>query len=140
MSFIRRELQLPAKARGMHLITSDITQALPEMSGIQVGLLHLFLRHTSAALAINENADPGVRRDLAMSLDHIVPESLPYRHTEEGPDDMPAHVKSALLGVELTVPVEKGAMALGTWQGLYLCEFRARGGRRTIVMTLLGNS
>jgi secondary thiamine-phosphate synthase enzyme len=136
MEVVRTKITLPVKSRGMHLVTGEIVKALPELAAAKIGLLHLFLQHTSAALAVNENADPDVRRDLAMALDHIVPESLPYRHADEGPDDMPAHVKSALLGVDLTLPVDGGKLALGTWQGIYLCEFRDRAAARTLIATL----
>ena len=105
-----------------------------------MGLLHLFLQHTSAALSINENASPDVRADLGMALDRIVPEDLPYRHVDEGADDMPAHVKCALVGCELTIPVAAGRLALGTWQGIYLCEFRDQATPRTVVATLQGRS
>ena len=110
---------------------------MPELSGVDVGILHLFLQHTSAALTINENADPDVRHDLAMALDRLVPESWPYSHTAEGADDMPAHVKAALVGHSLTIPITNGKLALGTWQGIYLCEFRDSGGPRKILATVL---
>ncbi len=116
-----------------------MTAALAGLGGIRVGLLHLFIQHTSAALSINENADPTVRQDFAMAFDRLVPESWPYRHTAEGPDDMPAHVKAALLGSSVTVPITGGQLALGTWQGIYLCEHRESGGHRTIVATAFGD-
>jgi secondary thiamine-phosphate synthase enzyme len=120
------------------LVTRDIVDALPELAGVEVGLLHLFLQHTSAALTINENADPDVRQDLEMALDRLAPEDLPYKHTDEGPDDMPAHVKTALVGFSLTIPVTAGKLALGTWQGLCLWEHRDHASARTVVATLMG--
>ncbi|RMG37895.1 MAG: YjbQ family protein [Planctomycetota bacterium] len=138
MLWIQRTIELPAVARGCHLITSDVVRAIPELDSVHIGLLHLFLMHTSASLSINENADPDVRRDLATALDHIAPEDLPYTHTLEGPDDMPAHVKTSLMGVSLTIPVRAGRLALGTWQGIYLCEHRNHAMRRRILATLFG--
>jgi secondary thiamine-phosphate synthase enzyme len=120
------------------LVTPAIVEALPELGGLKVGTLQLFIQHTSASLAINENADPDVRRDFEMAMNELVPESWPYRHTEEGPDDMPAHVKAALLGGSLTIPVTDGELALGTWQGIYLCEHRNHATPRTVVATLMG--
>lgn len=130
------EFSLKAKPRGCHIVTSEIIQhilpLLPES-----GLLHLFVKHTSCALSINENADPDVRTDMAKILDHMVKEGEPYYdHTLEGLDDMPAHAKSSLFGVELTIPITNGKMNLGTWQGIYLCEFRDYGGQRKIVATI----
>ena len=138
MQFHQRILELPAKKRGFHLITANILDKLPEIEQIKSGMLHLFLQHTSASLTINENADPSVRQDLEMAANHIVPEGLPYVHTAEGSDDMPAHVKSSLIGASLTIPVTGGQLALGTWQGLYLCEHRDHGSPRRIVMSLTG--
>ncbi|MEY4565505.1 MAG: hypothetical protein RLY14_475 [Planctomycetota bacterium] len=138
MMWIQKVIELPSLNRGCHLVTQSIEKQLPELRQVQVGLLHLFLQHTSASLAINENADPDVRTDLETGLNRIVPESQPFVHTIEGPDDMPAHIKSALLGVSLTVPVASGKIAFGTWQGVYLCEHREHGGRRKIVATLQG--
>ncbi len=140
MPWIQRTIQLPEKRRGFHLITSTVLEALPELGSIQVGVLHVFIKHTSASLTINENADPDVPADLESSLNSISPEDFPYRHTVEGPDDMPAHVKAALLGSSVSVPVHNGKLALGTWQGIYLCEHRNRGGRRQIVLTVHGES
>ena len=140
MQWIQRLLQLPPYRRGFHLITSEIQDALPELSQIQVGLLHVFIQHTSASLSINENADPDVPADLERSLSAIAPEDFPYEHRAEGPDDMPAHVKASLLGASLTVPVRAGRLWLGTWQGIYLCEHRNRGGGRRLVLTLQGTS
>ena len=140
MQWIQRLLQLPPYRRGFHLITSEIQDALPELSQIQVGLLHVFIQHTSASLSINENADPDVPADLERSLSAIAPEDFPYEHRAEGPDDMPAHVKASLLGASITVPVRAGRLWLGTWQGIYLCEHRNRGGGRRLVLTLQGTS
>ena len=136
--WLQREIELPALGRGFHLITTHIRQALPELKRVQVGLLHVFLRHTSASLSINENADPDVPRDLERTLNALVPEEFPYHHTVEGPDDMPAHVKCSLMGCELTVPVRQGELCLGTWQGIYLCEHRNRATPRRLVLTLQG--
>jgi secondary thiamine-phosphate synthase enzyme len=121
-------------------VTREILEELPELSAIRVGLLHVFIQHTSASLTINENADPSVRLDLETSLSAIAPEDFPYVHACEGPDDMPAHVKSSLMGNSLTIPVTDGKPALGTWQGIYLCEHRDRGGSRRLVLTLWGQS
>ncbi|NLT05785.1 MAG: YjbQ family protein [Solirubrobacterales bacterium] len=137
--WIGREITLDPRPRGFHLITAEIVDALPELAGLAVGLAHVHVRHTSAALTLNENASPDVRADFASWFDRAVPEDAPYwRHTLEGPDDMPAHVKSSLLGPSLTLPVRDGALALGTWQGIYLCEHRDRGGPRTLTLTLHG--
>ena len=138
MPWIQRSIELAAKPRGFHLVTSDILARLPEIGGVRIGLLHLFLQHTSASLTINENADADVPRDLETSLSAIAPEDFPYRHTCEGPDDMPAHVKASLLGASLTIPIRDGELALGTWQGIYLCEHRNHGGRRRLVATIWG--
>ena len=140
MSWIQHTLQLPAFSRGFHLITREVTAALPELGQFQTGLLHVFIQHTSASVSINENADPDVPADLESALSAIAPESFPYRHTCEGPDDMPAHVKTSLLGSSLLIPVAGGALCLGTWQGIYLCEHRRRGGRRRLVLTLSGEA
>ena len=131
------EFRLKPQPRGCHLITHEILGHLPALP--QVGLLNLFIKHTSAGLCINENADPDVQIDLAHILDHIVPERQPYfQHTFEGDDDMPAHAKSALTGNSLTIPISRGKLNLGTWQGVYLCEFRNHGGARHIVATIMG--
>jgi secondary thiamine-phosphate synthase enzyme len=137
-TWTQRTLHLPAHPRGFHLITREVVAAVPELSTIEVGLLHVFVLHTSASLTINENADPDVPVDLESALSAIAPEDFPYRHTAEGPDDMPAHVKNSLLGAGLTIPVAKGELCLGTWQGIYLCEHRRQGGRRKLVLTLWG--
>ena len=140
MISLQRQITLSAFPRGFHSIDDQVLDGVPEISQCDIGLLHVFLMHTSAALTINENADPDVPPDLADSLDAIAPESFPYRHTCEGPDDMPAHVKSSLLGASLSIPVNNGRLVLGTWQGIYLCEFRNRGGARRITVTLQGQS
>ena len=132
-------IQLQEYPRGVHLITNEVLSNGPELRNCQVGLLHLFIQHTSASLAINENADPDVRGDVERHLNVMVPENAPhYEHTLEGSDDMPAHIKSILVGPSLTIPVSDGHLALGTWQGIYLCEHRNRGGGRRIVATLQG--
>ncbi len=138
MTWIQKQIALPSHARGFHLVTQEICEALPEMSRISIGLLHVFIQHTSASLTINENADPDVQTDLESSMNAIAPENFPYIHTCEGSDDMPAHVKASLIGNSLTIPVCQGRLALGTWQGIYLCEHRNRGGTRRLVLTLQG--
>lgn len=131
------EIRLAARRRGCHLVTDEILSSLRGMLPAS-GLLHIFVKHTSCGLTINENADSDVRTDLSRILDEIVPENAPfYRHTLEGPDDMPAHAKSTLAGVSLTIPITDGRLNLGRWQGIYLCEFRDFGGARTIVATIL---
>lgn len=137
----QKTLQLDAKSRGFHLITRDVLQAIPELKQCKVGLLHLFIQHTSASLTINENADPDVRGDFERFFNHAVPENAPYYvHLDEGSDDMPAHLKSSLLGCSLSLPVSNGRLNLGTWQGIYLCEHRNHGGSRRLVLTLQGES
>jgi secondary thiamine-phosphate synthase enzyme len=137
--WLQRELRLDPRPRGFHLITREVVAALPELRTLRVGLLHLFIRHTSASLTLNENASPDVRRDFASWFDEAVPEDAPYwTHTLEGPDDMPAHVKASLLGPSLSLPVGGGRLALGTWQGVYLCEHRDAGGARSLLATLWG--
>jgi secondary thiamine-phosphate synthase enzyme len=136
--WIQRQLQLAPRPRGFHLVTAEVLEAVPELTLLAVGLLHLLLRHTSASLTLNENASPDVRRDLERWFDDAAPEGRAWTHTLEGPDDMPAHVKSVLLGPEITLPVRGGELALGTWQGIYLCEHRDRGGPRSLVATLWG--
>lgn len=138
MSWHQHQLTLPAVRRGCHLVTSQVLAGLPELASIRIGLLHVFILHTSASLTINENADPDVRVDLETALNHLAPEDLPYVHTLEGPDDMPAHVKSSLMGASVTIPVRDGRLVLGTWQGIYLCEHRDHGGPRRLVLTLQG--
>jgi secondary thiamine-phosphate synthase enzyme len=137
--WLQREVTLEPRPRGFHLITREVLVALPELHEIAVGLMHLLLRHTSASLTLNENASPEVRRDLDAWFDRAVPErSDLWTHTLEGPDDMPAHVKASLLGATLTLPIAGGRLSLGTWQGLYLCEHRDRGGPRSLIATLWG--
>lgn len=138
MTWWQTQLTLRPRARGLHLITHDVLSALPQLVQCRVGLLHVFIQHTSASLTINENADPDVPLDLNRSLDAIAPEDFPYRHTVEGPDDMPAHVKASLMGSSVTVPISNGRPCLGTWQGIYLCEHRNQGGSRRLVLTLQG--
>ena len=138
MAWFQEAFELPAKRRGFHLVTADILAKLPQLEGVRVGLLHLFLQHTSASLSINENADSDVPLDLETSFSTLAPEDFPYRHTCEGPDDMPAHVKASLLGASLSIPIREGRLALGTWQGIYLCEHRNHGGRRRLVATIWG--
>jgi secondary thiamine-phosphate synthase enzyme len=136
--WLQREISLRARPRGFHLVTDEVLGALPELRDVDVGLCHLFIRHTSAALTLNENASPDVRRDFATWFDAAVPEEFAWTHTLEGPDDMPAHVKAALLGPALSLPVSGGRLALGTWQGVYLCEHRDDGGSRSVLATLHG--
>jgi secondary thiamine-phosphate synthase enzyme len=138
MPWIQRKIELKERPRGCHIVTREILQALPEIREIRVGLLHLFLQHTSASLTINENADSDVPLDMESSFNAIAPEDFPYRHTCEGPDDMPAHVKSSMIGCELTIPITNGQPQLGTWQGIYLCEHRNHIGRRKVIATLWG--
>ena len=136
--WLQREIQLPPYPRGFHIVTRHVMSELPELRELSVGLLHVFIMHTSASLTMNENADPDVPVDLESAFCAIAPEDFPYRHTCEGPDDMPAHVKSSLLGASLSVPVARGQLVLGTWQGIYLCEHRNRGGSRRLTVTLQG--
>ena len=138
MSWLQREITLAPRRRGFHLITREIEAALRELPPLEVGLLHVFIRHTSASLSINENADPDVPRDLELALNEIAREDFAYAHTLEGPDDMPAHVKASLLGSSVTVPIRGGRLALGTWQGIYLCEHRDRAGPRHLILTAHG--
>lgn len=141
MSWLQKTLILAARPRGFHLVTREILDQLPELEQYTRGTAHFFLKHTSASLSINENADASVRQDLEKHMEVMVPENAPYYvHTYEGPDDMPAHIKSALLGCEVTIPVSEGQLALGTWQGLYLGEHRDHGGPRAIVITLSGET
>jgi secondary thiamine-phosphate synthase enzyme len=138
--WVQRRITLAPHPRGFHLITRELVEALPELDGFEVGLLHLLIQHTSASLALNENASPDVRHDFETWFNQAVPERAPYwTHTLEGDEDMPAHVKAALLGPSLTLPVSRGRLALGTWQGVYLCEHRNRGGARHVVATAWGD-
>jgi secondary thiamine-phosphate synthase enzyme len=137
--WVQRDIRLDPRPRGFHLVTREVLAALPELEDVGIGLLHLWIRHTSASLTVNENASPDVRRDFGSWFDDAVPEDAPYwTHTDEGPDDMPAHIKASLLGPSLSLPVARGRLALGTWQGIYLCEHRDRGGSRSLVATLNG--
>ncbi len=135
----QKEFQLTAKYRGFHLITDEVTRALPQLAQIDIGLLHLFIKHTSASLTINENADPTVRSDLEAHFNQFIPENARYyQHTYEGADDMPAHIKASTLGSSITIPIKNGKLKLGTWQGIYLGEHRNHGGQRTIIATIQG--
>jgi secondary thiamine-phosphate synthase enzyme len=137
--WIQRTIRFSARSRGFHLVTGEVVDALPELRQLSVGLVHLLIQHTSASLALNEDASPDVRHDFETWFDRAVPEGAPYwTHTLEGEDDMPAHVKAALLGPSLTLPVSDGSLALGTWQGIYLCEHRDRGEPRSVVATVWG--
>jgi secondary thiamine-phosphate synthase enzyme len=139
MSYFQKELSLKEKPRGFHLITSEIISAVPELKKIKAGILHIFIRHTSASLTINENYDPDVRKDFESHFNELVKENEPYYvHTIEGPDDMPAHLKASIIGNSLSIPITNGALNLGTWQGIYLCEHRNHGGSRKLVLTISG--
>ena len=137
--WLQREIDLRPRERGFHLVTREVLEALPELGELSAGLLHLFIRHTSASLTLNENASPDVRRDFESYFNEAVREDARYwTHTMEGPDDMPAHIKASLLGASLSLPVSDGSLALGTWQGVYLGEHRDRGGSRSVLATLQG--
>ncbi len=137
--WLQREITLAARPRGFHIVTRNVLDELPELRDLRVGLLHLFIQHTSASLALNENASPDVRRDFESWFNRAVPEQAPFwTHTLEGPDDMPAHIKASLLGPTLSLPVSGGRLALGTWQGIYLCEHRDHGGNRRLLATVTG--
>lgn len=139
MKVVQKRLRLPAVAEGFHLVTDLLVAELPELETMRTGTAHFFVQHTSASLFITENADPTVRQDFQQFFRRLVPENAPYfQHTDEGPDDMPAHLKAALLGTSVTVPVADGRLLLGTWQGICLGEHRRHGGRRWVVATLLG--
>ena len=139
MQFFQKEITLPAYTRGFHLITDEILGKVNELSSIKTGMLHLFIKHTSASLTINENADPTVRIDFESHFNKMVPENTAYyKHTYEGSDDMPAHIKSSLLDSQLNVPISNGTLNLGTWQGIYLCEHRNSGGKRSLIATFYG--
>lgn len=140
MLFYQREITLPQRRRGFHLITHLVTDAMPEVNNIDTGMLQVFIKHTSAALTINENADPTVRLDFESHFNQMVPENASYyEHNSEGSDDMPAHLKASLLGSSVLIPVTRGRLNLGIWQGIYLCEHRDAGGSRELVITLWGN-
>jgi secondary thiamine-phosphate synthase enzyme len=137
--WIQRSIELRPRPRGFHLVTSEILDEVPELESISTGIAVAFMKHTSASLTLNENASPDVRRDFAEWFDRAVPDGADYfAHTLEGPDDMPAHIKASVLGASLTIPISKGSLALGTWQGIYLCEFRDNGGSRRVVFTAFG--
>jgi len=137
--WIQKEIRLPAKTRGFHLVTNEILRQLPELQNFNVGLLNVFIKHTSASLTINENADPSVRQDFESFFNQAVPEDEPYyKHMDEGSDDLPAHLKASILGSSVTLPVSAGKLNVGIWQGIYLCEHRNRGGSRSLVITLQG--
>jgi len=137
--WLQKQILLKPRTRGFHLISSEILRELPELKNISTGLMHIFIQHTSASLTINENADPTVREDFENHFNRAVPENHPsYRHRDEGPDDLPAHIKTSLLGNSLNIPVTSGRLNLGTWQGVYLCEHRNHGGSRRIVVTIQG--
>lgn len=141
VEWLQREIVIPPKPRGFHLVTDEIVRAIPELGRFRVGVAHFFIQHTSASLCINENADPTVRTDLERSFDVLAPENAPYYdHTTEGPDDMPAHIKAALIGNSISIPITNGRLNLGSWQGVYLCEHRNRGGSRRIVATVCGET
>lgn len=141
MKFFQKEIKLPQHPRGFHLITTHVVDSLPEISQISMGMLNVFIKHTSASLTINENADPTVRQDFESHMNVLVPESANYfKHTLEGPDDMTSHIKSSLMGSEVNIPITDGKLNMGIWQGIYLCEHRNYGGRRNIVITAQGNN
>lgn len=140
MKFYQKEIQLPAYARGFHLITEQVLDAMPDIENINTGFLQVFIKHTSASLTINENADPTVRTDFESHINQMVPENAPYYvHNYEGPDDMPAHIKASLMGSSVQVPITNGRLNLGIWQGIYLCEHRDRASGRRLVLTAFGN-
>lgn len=139
MKFFQKEIRLSPRSRGFHLVTHEIKEAFPELKEISIGLLHVHIKHTSASLTINENADPTVREDFEAHLNLLVPEEgTHYQHTFEGPDDMTSHIKASLLGSSVTIPITNGHLNLGTWQGIYLCEHRNHGGSRKLVLTAQG--
>lgn len=139
MKFYQKEIRLRAHHRGFHLITNEILDAIPELSNLQTGFLHIFIKHTSAALTINENADPTVRVDFESHFNVMVPEGASYyQHTYEGPDDMPAHIKAAMLGCSVQIPISSGRLNMGIWQGVYLCEHRDNASGRKLVLTAYG--
>lgn len=140
MQWYQKEIRLPSFPRGFHLITAEILKGIPQLSQIEQGICHIFIQHTSAALTINENADPTVRTDFESHMNQMVPENAPYYiHTYEGPDDMPAHIKASLLGASVEIPITKGTLNLGIWQGIYLCEHRNNASGRNVVVTAFGS-
>ncbi|PJJ84931.1 secondary thiamine-phosphate synthase enzyme [Mucilaginibacter auburnensis] len=139
MKIFQEHIQLSQRRRGFHLITTEVLNALPQLSEIKTGICQVFIQHTSASLTINENADPTVRKDFEMYFSKTVPENDPeYLHDDEGPDDMPAHIKASMLGASVTIPISNGRLALGIWQGIYLCEHRNYGGQRNLMITAWG--
>ena len=139
MKIYQQQISLTQRKRGFHLITAEVVNALPQISELKTGILQVFIQHTSASLTINENADPTVRKDFEMYFNKAVPENDPdYLHDDEGSDDMPAHLKAAMLGSSVTIPIRNGRLALGTWQGIYLCEHRNYGGSRSLIITAWG--
>lgn len=139
MEIIQKQITLKPKSRGFHLVTNEILDQIPELKEIKTGVAHIFIQHTSAGLTLNENADPSVRRDFESHFNRMVPEDTSlFEHTLEGPDDMTSHIKSSLLGHSVSVPVTNGRFNLGTWQGIYLCEHRNRGGSRKVIITVIG--
>lgn len=137
--WIQKEITLKSRSKGFHLINDDVLSSIPEIANIKIGLINLLLKHTSASLTLNENADPDVRSDMRFYFEKLVPENLDYfEHTSEGIDDMPAHIKTSLLGNSITIPITNGKLNLGIWQGLYLCEHRNYGGNRKLVITING--
>jgi secondary thiamine-phosphate synthase enzyme len=139
MAWIQKEVTLAQRKRGFHLITEEVTRHVPEIKTIKTGIAHIFIKHTSASLTLNENADPTVRDDMEAHFNKMIPENMPYyKHDTEGSDDMPAHLKSVVIGNSLTIPITNGKLNLGTWQGIYLCEHRNYGGSRKLVITLTG--
>lgn len=137
--WLQKEIRLKPRNRGFHLITDELLAQIPELGNINIGLLNVFIKHTSAALTINENADPSVRQDFESYFNHAVPEDEPYyEHMDEGSDDLPAHLKSSILGCSLNIPIFKGRLNVGIWQGIYLCEHRNHGGSRTVLLTING--
>ncbi|MEM9857652.1 MAG: secondary thiamine-phosphate synthase enzyme YjbQ [Bacteroidota bacterium] len=140
MQFFQKEIELKAYRRGFHLITNTVLEALPEIKNIQIGQLQVFIKHTSASLTVNENADPTVRQDFESHMNEMVPENQSYyRHTLEGADDMPAHIKASLMGSSVTLPITNGRLNVGIWQGIYLCEHRDYGGSRKVIITAWGS-
>lgn len=139
--WLQKEISLSPKSRGFHLVTREVLRQLPEIEQVSVGLLHVFIKHTSASLTINENADPTVREDFESFFNQAVPENQPYyRHNDEGSDDLPAHLKSSILGASVSLPVKNGQLNVGIWQGIYLCEHRNYGGARTLILSLHGEA
>jgi secondary thiamine-phosphate synthase enzyme len=137
--WFQKEINLKARSRGFHIITHEIENEIPELKKMKIGLANIFIKHTSASLTLNENVSPDVLGDMEAHFNKMIPENMPYyQHVYEGADDMPAHIKSSLLGPALTIPIIDGQLNLGTWQGIYLCEHRDRGGSRRVVITLMG--